>query len=313
MGWIVVRTTKHHLTHYALKNDTKIDEKMEHDSRDCMLLFWLMNYNPLRVLKYLFLDGELDMPNHLKKKRALEMVQYKIDNPDEDEEEETEEEEEEEEDEEVVTIKLPRKKTIADTALSKTHTLPAQRDDVKRQITMDIAMDKAFAKATLTSSGDVDVDVEVDEEDEAVDAMIHKKTADAVEAGDEAKTPIAMAQKRATLRRVATSTALKRFQTSLNRGPTHTDETVVAGLKRHATKIVKDFTEGNFSEEPTTGTTDKDNYKAVGLVARAKLVQRRATRMQRRSTAKVRADKVDKLISFEIKKNKLDNAYGGYN
>merc|ERR1712161_170407 len=213
----------------------------EHDSRDCMLLFWLMNYNPLRVLKYLFLDGELDTPNHLKKKRALEMVQYKIDNPDEDEDEET------------------------------------------------------------------------DEEDEAVDAMIHKKTADAVEAGDEAKTPIAMAQKRATLRRVATSTALKRFQTSLNRGPTHTDETVVAGLKRHATKIVKDFTEGNFSEEPTTGSSDKDNYKAVGLVARAKLVQRRATRMQRRSTAKVRADKVDKLISFEIKKNKLDNAYGGYN
>mmetsp|Transcript_62793 Transcript_62793/g.71090 ORF Transcript_62793/g.71090 Transcript_62793/m.71090 type:complete len:123 (+) Transcript_62793:719-1087(+) len=121
-----------------------------------------------------------------------------------------------------------------------------------------------------------------------------------------------MAQKRATLRRVATSTALKRFQTSLNRGPTHTDETVVAGLKRHATKIVKDFTEGNFSDETTTGTNDKDNYKAVGLVARAKLVQRRATRMQRRSTALVRADKVDKLISFEIKKNKLDNAYGGY-
>merc|ERR1712238_275200 len=309
MGWIVVRTTKHHLTHYAFKNDTKIDEKMEHDSRDCMLLFWLMNYNPLRVLKYLFLDGELDMPNHLKKKRALEMVQYKIDNPGEDEDEETEEKEEEEEDEEVVAIKLARKKTIADTALSKTHTLPVQRDDVKRQITMDIAMDKAFAKATLEEGGESgDVDVEVDEEDEAVDAMIHKKTADAVEAGDETKTPIAMAQKRATLRRVATSTALKRFQTSLNRGPTHTDETVVAGLKRHATKIVKDF-----SEEPSTGTTDKDNYKAVGLVARAKLVQRRATRMQRRSTAKVRADKVDKLISFEIKKNKLDNAYGGYN
>merc|ERR1712238_103848 len=217
--------TKHHLTHYALKNDTKIDEKMEHDSRDCMLLFWLMNYNPLRVLKYLFLDGELDMPNHGKKKRALEMVQYKIDNPDEDEEEETEEEEEEEEDEEVVAIKLARKKTIADTALSKTHTLPVQRDDVKRQITMDIAMDKAFAKATLEEGGESgDVDVEVEEEDEA-------------------KTPIAMAQKRATLRRVATSTALKRFQTSLNRGPTHTDETVVAGLKRHATKIVKDFTE----------------------------------------------------------------------
>merc|ERR1712194_200437 len=182
----------------------------EHDSRDCMLLFWLMNYNPLRVLKYLFMDGELDMPNHLKKKRALEMVQYKIDNPDEDEEEE------EEEDEEVVAIKLARKKTIADTALSKTHTLPVQRDDVKRQISMDIAMDKAFAKATLEEGGESgDVDVEVDEEDEAVDALIHKKTADAVEAGDVAKTPIAMAQKRATLRRVATSTALKRFQTSL--------------------------------------------------------------------------------------------------
>jgi len=273
-SWIVVRTTKHHLTHYAFKNDTKIDEKMEHDSRDCMLLFWLMNYNPLRVLKYLFMDGELDMPNHLKKKRALEMVQYKIDNPDEDEEEEEEKEEEEEEDEEVVAIKLARKKTIADTALSKTHTLPVQRDDVKRQISMDIAMDKAFAKATLEEdgkSGDVDVDVEVDEEDEAVDALIHKKTADAVEAGDVAKTPIVMAQKRATLRRVATSTALKRFQTSLNRGPTHTDETVVAGLKRHATKIVKDFTEGNFFDEKATGTNDKDNYKAVGLVARCQV------------------------------------------
>jgi len=317
-SWIVIRTTKHHLTHYAFKNDTPIDEKMEHDSRDCMLLFWAMNYNPLRVVKYLFLDGDLDMPNHLKKKRSEAMVLWKAENPDEDEEEE--EVEEEEEDEEVVAIKLARKKTISDAVLSKKHTLPVQRPEVVRQITMDIAMDKAFAKATLGSeedSGDgiIGNDEDQDEEDEAVDALIHAKNKDKKTADgevDEATTPIAIAQKRMTLRRVATSTALKRFQTSLNRGPSTTDESVVAGLKRHATKIVKDFTEGNFSDAPTSGTTKKDNYKAVGLVARAKLVQRRATRMQRRSTALVRADKVDKLISFEIKKNKLDNAYGGY-
>mmetsp|Transcript_62793 Transcript_62793/g.71089 ORF Transcript_62793/g.71089 Transcript_62793/m.71089 type:complete len:188 (+) Transcript_62793:96-659(+) len=64
------------------------------------------------------------------------------DNSEDEDEEEEKEEEEEEEDEEVVAIKLARKKTIADTALSKTHTLPVQRDDAKHQITMDIAMDK---------------------------------------------------------------------------------------------------------------------------------------------------------------------------
>merc|ERR1719469_394227 len=114
-----------------------------------MLLFWLMNYNPLKVLGYMLFDRDLDMPNHLKKKRSEAMVLYKEANPDEfgDEAEEEEvEEEEEEEDEEVVAIKLARKKTIGDAALSKTHTLPVQRPEVVRQISMDIAMDKAFAK-----------------------------------------------------------------------------------------------------------------------------------------------------------------------
>merc|ERR1712194_286845 len=176
----VIKTTEYHLRYYAFKNDTEIDEKMEHESRDAMPIFGLKNYNWFKVIGCLLFDQELDMPNHLQKKRADAMAIYKAENPDEDEEEE-----EEEEDEEVVAIKLARKKTISDTALSKTHTLPVQRDDVKRQISMDIAMDKAFAKATLEEGGESgDVDVEVDEEDEAVDALIHKKTADAVEAGD---------------------------------------------------------------------------------------------------------------------------------
>merc|ERR1712070_288548 len=201
---IVIKTTEHHLRYYAFRNDTEVDEKMEHESRDAMPIFWLKNYNPLKVVSYLLFGTELDMPNHLKKKRAEAMAIYKAENPDEDEDEE--DEEEEEEDEEVVAATLARKKTIADAALSKKHTLPVQRPEIMRRITLDIAMDKAHAKATLGATEE-----DADEDDEAVDAVVASKATE--------KSPIAAAQKRATLRRIATNTALKRFQTSLNRGP----------------------------------------------------------------------------------------------
>merc|ERR1712048_1390767 len=112
-----------------------------------MPIFWLKNYNWFKVLGYLLFNRELDMPNHLKKKRADAMAIYKAENPDEDDEEE----EDEEEDEEVVAATLARRKTIADAALSKKHTLPVQRPEIMRRITMDIAMDKAHAKETLGS------------------------------------------------------------------------------------------------------------------------------------------------------------------
>merc|ERR1712070_1311703 len=82
---IVIKTTEHHLKYYAFRNDTEVDEKMEHESRDAMPIFWLKNYNPLKVVSYLLFGTELDMPNHLKKKRAEAMAIYKAENPDEEE------------------------------------------------------------------------------------------------------------------------------------------------------------------------------------------------------------------------------------
>lgn len=283
---VVIKTTEHHLKHYAFRNDTEIDEKMEHESRDAMPIFWLKNYNPLRVIAYLLFDKELDMPNHLKKKRAEQMAIYKAENPDEDEDEE----EEEEEDEEVIAATLARKKTIADAVLSKKHTLPVQRPEIMRRITMDIAMDKAQSLATLS-----DEDTE-DEEDEAVDALVASKTSDS--------SATQVAKKRATLRRIATNTALKRFQTSLNRGPATPveDDAEESLMKASDSKALEDLAKAD----------PNDTKAAVALTARARLATRRATKMQRRRTAVVRAEKLNEAIKFEIKKDRLDNAYGGY-
>eukprot|EP00536_Pseudo-nitzschia_multiseries_P002453 jgi/Psemu1/322546/estExt_fgenesh1_pg.C_330011 len=291
---IVIKTTEHHIKHYAFRNETEIDEKMEHDSRHAMPIFWLMNYNPVRVLAYLLFDKELDMPQHLKKKRAEAMAIYKAENPDEDEDEE---EEEEEEDEEVIAATLARKKTIADAVLSKKHTLPVQRPEIMRRITMDIAMDKATAKATLAA------DEDKDEEDEAVDALVASK------ASDSSATQVA--KKRATLRRIATNTAIKRFQTSLNRGPVtisdddgdDVDEAVaVTKMKASDAKALEDLANAD----------PEDTKAAVALAARAKLAKRRATKMQRRRTTLIRAESLNEAIKFEIKKDRIANAYGGY-
>jgi hypothetical protein len=278
---IVIKTTEHHLRYYAFKNDTEIDEHMEHESRDAMPIFWLKNYNWFKVIGYIIFDRELDMPNHLKKKRAEQMAIFKAENPDEDEEEE------EEEDEEVIAIKLARKKTIADTALSKKHTLPVQRPEIMRRITLDIAMDKAHAKATLGAEGDDAVDAvdnedneDKDEDDEAFDAVVASKSSDV--------TPISKAQKRATLRRIATSTALKRFHTSMSRSPVATDDNVSEKLKRSSTRTMQDFSKMDIDND-----TDTSNFKSAGMVARAKLVQRRATKLQRRRTAVVKAEKLE--------------------
>ena len=295
---IVIKTTEHHLRYYAFKNDTEIDEHMEHESRDAMPIFWLKNYNWFKVIGYILFDRELEMPTHLKTKRAEQMAIFKAENPDEDEEEE-----EEEEDEEIVAIKLARKKTIADAALSDTHTLPVQRPEIMRRITLDIAMDKAHAKATLGAEGDDDVDVDnedKDEDDEAFDAVLASKASDA--------TPVSRAQKRATLRRIATTTALKRFQTSMTRGPAATDDNNLGEkLKRSSTRTMQDFSKMDIDND-----TETSNFKSAGMVARAKLVQRRATKLQRRRTALVKAEHLDKAVFFEISKNKIDGAYGGY-
>lgn len=266
---IVIKTTEHHLRYYAFRNDTAVDEAMEHESRDAMPIFWLKNYNPLKVVSYLLLGTELDMPEHLKRKRAEAMAIYKAENPDEDEDED-EDEEEEEEDEEVIAATLARKKTIADAALSKKHTLPVQRPEIMRRITMDIAMDRAQARAALN---------------------------------EDAANATAVAKKRATLRRIATSTAIKRFQTSLNRGPTTTpfeDEDDV--MSKSDAKALEDLANAD----------PNDTKKAVALTARAKLATRRATKMKRRRTSLVRAESLDAAMKFEIKKDPRANAYQGY-
>lgn len=315
---IVIKTTEHHLRYYAFRNDTEIDEKMEHESRDAMPIFWLKNYNPLRVVAYLLFNKPLDMPEHLKRKRAEAMAIYKAENPDEDEEEETEEEEEEE-DEATIAATLARKKTIADAALSKKHTLPVQRPEIMRRITLDIAMDKAHAKATLgaeeepTTSTTNGGGEERDEEDDAVDAIVASKAKES--------SPIAVAQKRATLRRIATNTALKRFQTSLNRGAV----TAAIGGGTGMSLGVDSDGEGDADIKPFVmkrsdtkalealqNADPTDSMKAVALAARAKLATRRATKMQRRRTSVVRAQSLDRAINFEIKKDRIHHAYGGY-
>lgn len=306
-AWIAAKTTEHHLTYYAFKNDTEVDETMETDSRHCMICFWLRNYNWFKVIGYMLMDRPLDMPNHLKKKRADAMALFKLDNPDEDEEEE-----EEEVEEAVIAATLARKKTIADTAM--TGRLPVQRPNIMRQITSDIAMDRAIAKATLSEDGDME-DEDTDEDDETMEAIFASKAADDQKEG---KAPM-MAKKQNTigsLRRIKTSTALKRFQTSLKKNPAASDENVKVQLQRVATKMVNDLSKLIVKDDAETtdsdAETNKDNYKAIGQVARAKMARRSTIKLARKSTMQVKADKLDKAIAFNIKRNRLDNAYGGY-
>merc|ERR1712003_216992 len=218
------------------------------------------------------------MGEHLKKKRAEAMAIYKAENPDEEEE--------------AVAVALARKKTIADAALSKKHTLPVQRPEIMRRITLDIAMDKAHAKATLGAVEDEDeneiespVVEEKDEEDEAVDAIIASKATEV--------SPIAAARKRMTLRRIATNTALKRYQTSLNKNTASPEESVA--MKRTDTKALKALENAD----------PNDNMKAAALVARAKLATRKATKMQRRGPPLIRPANIEQAMNFDIKKEEI--------
>ena len=235
------------------------------------------------------------------------MALFKLENPDEDEEEE-----EEEVEEAVIAATLARKKTIADTAM--TGRLPVQRPNIMRQITSDIAMDRAIAKATLSEDGDME-DEDTDEDDETMEAIFASKTADDQKEGKASM----MTKKQNTigsLRRIKTSTALKRFQTSLKKNPAASDENVKVQLQRVATKMVNDLSKLIVKDDAETtdsdAETNKDNYKAIGQVARAKMARRSTIKLARKSTMQVKADKLDKAIAFNIKKNRLDNAYGGY-
>eukprot|EP00535_Pseudo-nitzschia_heimii_P007149 CAMPEP_0197173366 /NCGR_PEP_ID=MMETSP1423-20130617/330_1 /TAXON_ID=476441 /ORGANISM="Pseudo-nitzschia heimii, Strain UNC1101" /LENGTH=534 /DNA_ID=CAMNT_0042622177 /DNA_START=115 /DNA_END=1719 /DNA_ORIENTATION=- len=299
---IVIKTTEHHLRYYAFRNDTEFDEHCEHESRDAMPIFWLKNYNPLKVISYILFNTPLDMPEHLRKKRAEAMAIYKAENPDEDEEEETEEEEEEEkeeEDEEVVAATLARKKTIADAALSRKHTLPVQRPEIMRRITLDIQMDKAQSMVTLAAGPEEIEDddemattasAEKDEEDEAVDAIVASKASEV--------SPTVAARKRATLRRIATNTALKRFQTSLNKSAEAATPTDSIAMKRSDTKALKALENAD----------PNDNMKAAALAARAKMLTRKATKMSRRATSLIRPSNIEQAMNFEIKNDAVASA-----
>lgn len=287
---IVIKTTEHHLRYYAFRNDTEVDEHMEHESRDAMPIFWLKNYNPLRVVAYLLFDKPLGMPKHLQTKRAEAMAIWKAENPEEEDEEE-EEEEDAEEDEEVIAATLARKKTIADAALSKKYTLPVQRPEIMRRITLDIEMDRAHAKAILGGPEEGENTIEdLDEDDEAVDAMVASKARES--------SPIAVAQKRATLRRIATNTALKRFHTSLTKrgvapsppGTTPDESGVksVMQMKRSDTRAL----------EALQNADPSDNMKNIAIAARAKLATRRATKMQRRTTSVIRSASLQQALNF---------------
>ena len=96
---------------------------------------------------------------------------------------------------------------------------------------------------------------------------------------------------------------MKRFQTSLNRGPTTTpfeDEDDV--MSKSDAKALEDLANAD----------PNDTKKAVALTARAKLATRRATKMKRRRTSLVRAESLDAAMKFEIKKDPRANAYQGY-
>lgn len=290
---IVIKTCEHHLRYYAFRNDTEIDEKMEHESRDAMPIFWLKNYNPLKVIAYLLFDTPLDMPEHLKILRAEQMKAFKLENPDEDEDEE---EEEEEEDEEVIAATLARKKTIGDAALGSA--LPVQRPEILRRITLDIAMDREHAKLALGEMEESeDANEEKDEEDEAMDALAASKPK---------VSPIAIAKKRATLRRIATNTALRRYHTSLNPSagsdaPEQT-EGIASSMKRSNTSDTKAM--------KALETADPTKFNSITIAARAKMAKRRATKMsmQRRGTTLIRSNRLNDAFNFEIKKDELGSA-----
>ena len=85
----VAWATEHHINHYAFKNETEFDEKLEHDSRVDMPLFLLKNYAWKDLMGALF-GRKLEEPSFLIKRSKEEAAKMHTEEKDD----ETEEDEE---------------------------------------------------------------------------------------------------------------------------------------------------------------------------------------------------------------------------
>jgi hypothetical protein len=262
----VAWATEHNINHYAFKNKTEFDEKMEHDSRVDMPLFLLKNY-AWSDLTAALLGRKVEKPSFLVKKSAEEAAKLQVD--------------EEEEDEEEERVRLD---AVAEAAvLSEDHELPFQKPAIMRRITLDIHMDRRNSKITL--GGREDDEEELNDESVEEQALPRRATT---------------TKKGAVIQRIATEVALKRYQTSLNRTLTRIkaeeqkQQAAEGALQRRET-LGRENLGGNAAWEALRATNNPEAYKAASIAARSKFTQRRATLRRQNSVDRGLSQTIDDI------------------
>mmetsp|Transcript_54783 Transcript_54783/g.133023 ORF Transcript_54783/g.133023 Transcript_54783/m.133023 type:complete len:590 (+) Transcript_54783:340-2109(+) len=272
----VAWATEHHINHYAFKNDTEFDEKLEHDSRVDMPLFLLKNYAWKDLMGAVF-GRKLDEPSFLIKRSKEEAAKMHAEEMDE----ETEEDEETEYGKAAIAL---ARDEVEKEALSKRHTLPVQKPSVQRHITLDIKMDRRNSRVTLNQADNLEGEIPSKKE-----AIIRRITSKVVENGDKSDD----AQVGFKNRRFTSAVALDRYA-SMNRelaskvqavesdaAAEFTDdaaEKTPSSLKRKVTVTTsRENLGGNPAWEALRSTNNPESYKAATVAAKDRFIQRRAS------------------------------------
>jgi hypothetical protein len=235
----VAWATEHHLNHYAFKNNTEYDEKMEHDSRVDMPLFLLKNYAWSDLMAALF-GRKVEKPSFLVKKSAEEAAKLNVG-------------------EEIEDEKGPLLDAVTEAAvLSQEHKLPFQNPAIMRRITMDIHIDRRNSKITLGRDA-------YDETEQSLPR--HTSTKKAV--GGSLKrisTEVALKRYETSLSR-----ALTKMKTELDK------ELPADGSIQRRETLGRENRGGNAAWEALRSTNNPEAYKAASIAARSKFTQRLAT------------------------------------
>jgi hypothetical protein len=272
----VAWATEHHINHYAFRNETEFDEKLEHDSRIDMPLFLLKNYAWKDLMGALF-GRKLDEPSFLIKRSKEEAAKLQL-------EQVEEEEAAEESDYDQAAIALARDQ-VEKEVLSKRHTLPVQKPSVQRHITLDIRMDRRNSKMVLNQDGDDNnaemtpekediirrITTNKDEEEEK--PSLQRRFTTAVALGRYATMNRALASKVQPVKSSATTTAEKEDDTT-------------AKLQRQVT-MGRENLGGNAAWEALRSTNNPESYKAATVAAKDRFIQRRATAYLRKQASGV--------------------------
>jgi hypothetical protein len=298
----VAWATEHHINHYAFKNDTEFDEKLEHDSRVDMPLFLLKNY-AWKDLMGSFFGRKLEQPSFLIKKSKDEAAKLNladaVDEGDEDADHKTEYDK--------VAIAFARDE-VERQVLSKKHTLPVQKPSVQKHITLDIKMDRRNSRVTLNQAENLD-----DEAPAKKDAIIRRITSKiVVDNEDEEEAATAGLNRRFT-----SAVALNRYA-SMNRelvSKVHAVESPVteltdadgtdktpSSLQRQVTTITRENLGGNAAWEALRSTNNPESYKAATVAAKDRFIQRRATMyIQRQASGMMKKHDVRTLPKYKRK------------